>query len=192
MCSAVWRKWPSFRAYCCPEMDDSRSIALSSGRHPVVEQLLPAGFFVPNSTFFGHRAGGPQLRRCRNSGPDHPHRTQCQRQELLPAPGGADSADGPDGQLLSRPRGPGWGFAIRIFTRVGAVDDLATGQSTFHGGNERNRQHPQPRHPPLPGAAGRNRAGPPPPFDGLSIAWAVAEHLAADIGAAHHLCHPLP
>jgi DNA mismatch repair protein MutS len=42
-----------FQGYCCPDMDDSRAICPESGRHPVVEQLLPAGFFVPNSTFLG-------------------------------------------------------------------------------------------------------------------------------------------
>ncbi|MGP1373780.1 MAG: DNA mismatch repair protein MutS, partial [Almyronema sp.] len=39
--------------YCCPEMVAGRSLDISAGRHPVVEQILPAGFFVPNSTTLG-------------------------------------------------------------------------------------------------------------------------------------------
>jgi DNA mismatch repair protein MutS len=43
-----------FQGYCCPEMVNSRDLPCTeSGRHPVVEQLLPAGFFVPNSTALG-------------------------------------------------------------------------------------------------------------------------------------------
>jgi DNA mismatch repair protein MutS len=42
-----------FQGYCRPEMEESRAIAVTEGRHPVVEQLLPAGFFVPNSNYMG-------------------------------------------------------------------------------------------------------------------------------------------
>ena len=74
------------------------------------------------------------------------------------------------------------GIADRIFTRVGAVDDLASGQSTFmvemtetanilHHASERSLV--------LLDEIGRGTAT----FDGLSIAWAVAEHLASTIGA---------
>ena len=74
------------------------------------------------------------------------------------------------------------GVCDRIFTRVGAVDDLATGQSTFMV--EMNEtanilNHATPRSLVLLDEIGRGTAT----FDGLSIAWAVAEHLATEIRA---------
>ena len=74
------------------------------------------------------------------------------------------------------------GICDRIFTRVGAVDDLATGQSTFMV--EMNEtanilNHATDRSLVLLDEIGRGTAT----FDGLSIAWAVAEHLASEIRA---------
>jgi DNA mismatch repair protein MutS len=74
------------------------------------------------------------------------------------------------------------GICDRIFTRVGAVDDLATGQSTFMV--EMNEtanilNHATPKSLVLLDEIGRGTAT----FDGLSIAWAVAEHLATEIQA---------
>jgi DNA mismatch repair protein MutS len=53
-----------FQGYCCPEMVNNRDlqIAIADGRHPVVEQLLPAGFFVPNSTALGAEAGSREFK----------------------------------------------------------------------------------------------------------------------------------
>jgi DNA mismatch repair protein MutS len=71
-----------------------------------------------------------------------------------------------------------WAFAIASFTRVGAVDDLATGQSTFMV--EMNEtanilNHASDRSLVLLDEIGRGTAT----FDGLSIAWSVAEYLAS-------------
>ena len=74
------------------------------------------------------------------------------------------------------------GIADRIFTRVGAVDDLASGQSTFMvemAETANILHHASPRSLVLLDEIGRGTAT----FDGLSIAWAVAEHLADGIGA---------
>jgi DNA mismatch repair protein MutS len=83
---------------------------------------------------------------------------------------------------LYRSKGARLGICDRIFTRVGAVDDLATGQSTFMV--EMNEtanilNHASDRSLVLLDEIGRGTAT----FDGLSIAWAVAEHLAAEIKA---------
>ena len=70
------------------------------------------------------------------------------------------------------------GLADRIFTRVGAVDDLASGQSTFMvemAETANILQHASERSLVLLDEIGRGTAT----FDGLSIAWAVAEHLAS-------------
>ena len=74
------------------------------------------------------------------------------------------------------------GIADRIFTRVGAVDDLASGQSTFMVEMSETANilhHASERSLVLLDEIGRGTAT----FDGLSIAWAVAEHLASTIGA---------
>ncbi|NJN91329.1 MAG: DNA mismatch repair protein MutS, partial [Leptolyngbyaceae cyanobacterium SL_5_14] len=47
-----------YQGYCCPEITDDRQIYIQNGRHPVVEQSLPTGFFVPNSTELGARGWG--------------------------------------------------------------------------------------------------------------------------------------
>ena len=74
------------------------------------------------------------------------------------------------------------GIADRIFTRVGAVDDLAAGQSTFMvemAETANILHHASDRSLVLLDEIGRGTAT----FDGLSIAWAVSEHLAGDLGS---------
>ena len=172
------------RGYCCPEMADDRILYIEEGRHPVVERSLPAGFFVPNGTHLGypHPDDGPAI-----------------------APTGPDSTPPPDLIVLTGPNASGkscylrqvgiiqlmaqvgsfvparrarLGICDRIFTRVGAVDDLATGQSTFMV--EMNEtanilNHAGARSLVLLDEIGRGTAT----FDGLAIAWSVAEYLAA-------------
>ena len=159
------------RGYCRPEMAESREIAIVEGRHPVVEQAIPAGFFVPNTANLG--GGGPDLIVL--TGPNASGKSCYLRQvglmQLMAQTGSFIPA-----------KAATLGVCDRIFTRVGAVDDLATGQSTFMV--EMNEtanilNHATSRSLVLLDEIGRGTAT----FDGLSIAWAVAEHLASQIQA---------
>jgi len=170
------------QGYCRPQMTEGREIEISNGRHPVVEQTIPAGFFVPNSTQMGGdgEIGGdeevvshPDLVIL--TGPNASGKSCYLRQvgliQLLAQTGSFVPADRAT-----------LGICDRIFTRVGAVDDLATGQSTFMV--EMNEtanilNHATPKSLILLDEIGRGTAT----FDGLSIAWAVAEYLAAEIQA---------
>ncbi len=192
------------QGYCRPEMLLGREINIVDGRHPVVEQSLPAGFFVPNSTQLGQESlvinhlslADDQGQITKDKG----QRTNDQEQM---------TSDNPDLIILTGPNASGkscylrqvgliqlmaqigsfvparfakLGTCDRIFTRVGAVDDLATGQSTFMV--EMNEtanilNHATSRSLVLLDEIGRGTAT----FDGLSIAWAVAEYIAVDIRA---------
>ncbi|MDB9475143.1 DNA mismatch repair protein MutS [Dolichospermum circinale] len=172
------------QGYCRPEMLTGREIEVVDGRHPVVEQSLPAGFFVPNSTLLGGKE--TNHRRTENTeglslypdlviltGPNASGKSCYLRQvgliQLMAQVGSFVPA-----------RSARLGICDRIFTRVGAVDDLATGQSTFMV--EMNETANILNHATLKSLVlldeiGRGTAT----FDGLSIAWAVAEYLAVDV-----------
>ncbi|MBF2074275.1 MAG: DNA mismatch repair protein MutS [Synechococcales cyanobacterium C42_A2020_086] len=161
-----------YRGYCCPQIVPTREITIIDGRHPVVEQSLPAGFFVPNSTQLGADAA-PDLIIL--TGPNASGKSCYLRQvgliQLMAQVGSFVPAASAT-----------LGLCDRIFTRVGAVDDLATGQSTFMV--EMNEtanilNHATPHSLVLLDEIGRGTAT----FDGLSIAWAVAEYLAIEIRA---------
>nr|WP_322743766.1 DNA mismatch repair protein MutS [Romeria gracilis] len=168
-----------YQGYCRPQMVPGRPIQIEAGRHPVVEQSLPAGFFVPNSTGLGSaepKAASPQSPDLIIlTGPNASGKSCYLRQvgliQLMAQVGSFVPAAAAT-----------LGVCDRIFTRVGAVDDLATGQSTFMV--EMNEtanilNHATPQSLVLLDEIGRGTAT----FDGLSIAWAVAEHLATDIRA---------
>lgn len=164
-----------YRGYCCPKILAGREIAIADGRHPVVEQSLPAGFFVPNSADLGSNAIAAHPDLIVLTGPNASGKSCYLRQigliQLMAQIGSFVPAQ--SAKL---------GICDRIFTRVGAVDDLATGQSTFMV--EMNEtanilNHATARSLVLLDEIGRGTAT----FDGLSIAWAVAEHLATEIRA---------
>ncbi len=169
-----------YQGYCRPQMLPSREIGIDQGRHPVVEQSLPAGFFVPNATAIGSgTADTPSDRGVPDliilTGPNASGKSCYLRQvgliQLMAQTGSFVPATA-----------AALGVCDRIFTRVGAVDDLATGQSTFMV--EMNEtanilNHATAKSLVLLDEIGRGTAT----FDGLSIAWAVAEHLASDIRA---------
>ncbi|MBE8967779.1 DNA mismatch repair protein MutS [Nostocales cyanobacterium LEGE 12452] len=191
------------QGYCRPEMLLGREINIVDGRHPVVEQSLPAGFFVPNSTQLGQESLADDQEQMTNTSLQETAPTTT----LSTSDKGQRTNDNPDLIILTGPNASGkscylrqvgliqlmaqigsfvparfarLGICDRIFTRVGAVDDLATGQSTFMV--EMNEtanilNHATSRSLVLLDEIGRGTAT----FDGLSIAWAVAEYIAVDI-----------
>lgn len=181
-----------YQTYTRPTMVDTRELTIIQGRHPVVEKSLPAGFFVPNTAMLG---GGDGEKSGTGEKPvvqeDNP---SVARPDLIILTG--PNASGKSCylrqvgliQLMAQigsfvpATSATLGICDRIFTRVGAVDDLATGQSTFMV--EMNEtanilNHATSKSLVLLDEIGRGTAT----FDGLSIAWSVAEYLAAEIGA---------
>ncbi len=162
--------------YCCPEITDpagpeARLLQIEAGRHPVVEQLLVEEPFTANSVVLGaipEAAPYPDLIIL--TGPNASGKSCYLRQtgllQLMAQMGSWIPAT--SARL---------GIADRLFTRVGAGDDLAAGQSTFMvemAETANILHHASERSLVLLDEIGRGTAT----FDGLSIAWAVAEHLA--------------
>ncbi|MEG5058027.1 DNA mismatch repair protein MutS [Microcoleus sp. A2-C5] len=164
-----------YQDYCRPTMVESREIKIIEGCHPVVAKSLPPGFFVPNSAFLGREAALNRPDLIILTGPNASGKSCYLRQvgliQLMAQMGSFVPA-----------KAATLGICDRIFTRVGAVDDLATGQSTFMV--EMNEtanilNHATPQSLVLLDEIGRGTAT----FDGLSIAWSVAEYLASEIRA---------
>lgn len=171
-----------YQGYCRPNIVAGREITITDGRHPVVEQSLPAGFFVPNSTQLGLEEN-TEVQTSPSSPPDliiltgpNASGKSCYLRQV-----GLIQLLAQVGSFVPATSAT-LGICDRIFTRVGAVDDLATGQSTFMV--EMNEtanilNHASARSLVLLDEIGRGTAT----FDGLSIAWAVAEYLATEIKA---------
>lgn len=160
------------QGYTPPLLTTDRRLIIEEGRHPVVEKSLPQGLFVPNSVQLGS-PHGPDLIVL--TGPNMSGKSTYLRQigliQILAQMGSFVPA-----------RRAELGLCDRVFTRIGAVDDLATGQSTFMV--EMNEtanilNHAGERSLVLLDEIGRGTAT----FDGLSIAWAVAEYLATQVRA---------
>jgi DNA mismatch repair protein MutS len=151
--------------YCCPVVDDEETIEISDGRHPVVERMPGGDGFVPNDLLLDMEKN----RFLIITGPNMAGKSTYIRQialiVLMAQMGGFVPA--------ARAR---IGVVDRIFTRIGAADSLARGQSTFMV--EMNEvanilHHATRRSLIILDEVGRGTST----FDGLSIAWAVAEHL---------------
>lgn len=161
--AATARRWN----YVRPRLRDGGEIKIREGRHPVVEQLLAGGAepFVPNDLHMGGKAGTCMVL----TGPNMAGKSTYLRQAalicLLNQIGSFVPASEAELPVLDR-----------IFTRIGAGDDLARGQSTFlvemnetalilHNATEESLV--------ILDEIGRGTST----LDGLSIAWAVGEHL---------------
>ena len=152
--------------YVRPKINAKGVIDIKGGRHPVVEQMISNHMFISNDTYLDNQSNRISI----ITGPNMAGKSTYMRQTaliVLMAQMGsfvpADSAD--------------IGVVDRIFTRVGASDDLASGQSTFMV--EMNEVSNILRNATansllILDEIGRGTST----FDGLSIAWAVIEHIA--------------
>ncbi|MCS7228695.1 MAG: DNA mismatch repair protein MutS [Candidatus Kryptonium sp.] len=152
--------------YTCPIVDESDVIEIKDGRHPVVEKILPAGErFVPNSVYLDNSENQILI----ITGPNMSGKSVFLRQVglivLLAQIGSFVPAS------YAR-----IGIVDRIFTRVGASDNIAGGESTFlvemhEMANILNNATPKSLI--LLDEVGRGTST----FDGISIAWAITEYL---------------
>jgi len=153
--------------YCKPVVDSSDCLEISEGRHPVVEKVLGQGRFVPNSTRMNQSSDRILLITGPNMAGKSTYMRQVAQIVLLAQIGcfvPASSAH--------------IGIVDKIFTRVGASDDLSSGQSTFM--IEMNEvanilANATSRSLLILDEIGRGTST----YDGLSIAWAVMEYIAS-------------
>jgi DNA mismatch repair protein MutS len=155
----------ALNGYVRPEVDEGGEIEILDGRHPVVERLdLPQGF-VPNDTRLDLDANRLLILTGPNMAGKSTYLRQVALIVLMAQMGGFVPA-----------RSARIGLADRIFTRVGASDNLATGQSTFMVEMTETAQilnSATARSLILLDEIGRGTST----YDGLSIAWAVAEYI---------------
>jgi DNA mismatch repair protein MutS len=153
--------------YCKPMVNDGESIYIKAGRHPVLEQLSS---FVPNDSHLD----GDERRMAVITGPNMAGKSTYMRQVALITLMAQMGSFVPAGEAVI-------GVVDRIFTRVGASDDLASGQSTFMVEMTEVAHilhHATRRSLIVMDEIGRGTST----YDGLSIAWAVLEYIV-NIGA---------
>ena len=152
--------------YVRPKLNDKGVIDIKDGRHPVVEQMITNDMFIANDTFLDNASHCISI----ITGPNMAGKSTYMRQTALIV-------------LLAQvgcfvpAKSANIGIVDRIFTRVGASDDLASGQSTFMV--EMNEVANILRNATsnsllILDEIGRGTST----FDGLSIAWAVVEHIS--------------
>ena len=108
------------RGYCRPDISLGNEISITDGRHPVVEVMLKDSLFVPNDT----RLGGTEDQVSIITGPNMAGKSTYMRQVALIV------LMAQMGSFVPA-RAAKIGLVDRVFTRIGASDDLASGQSTF-------------------------------------------------------------
>ena len=152
--------------YCMPEVNDTGIIDIKNGRHPVIEKIMGVGTFVENDTYLDKN----ENRLAIITGPNMAGKSTYMRQvaliTLMAQVGSFVPAESAN-----------IGVVDKIFTRVGASDDLSMGQSTFMVEmmevatilKEATKNSLV-----ILDEIGRGTST----YDGLSIAWAVAEYIA--------------
>ncbi len=155
--------------YCCPELTEDSGLSINEGRHPVVEQVLDEPF-VPNNLELDRKQ-----RMLIITGPNMGGKSTYMRQAALITLLAHTGSFVPASAATI-------GLVDRIFTRIGSSDDLAGGRSTFmvemtetaniiHNATHNSLV--------LMDEIGRGTST----FDGLSLAWACAVHLAQQVSA---------
>ncbi|MBI1276188.1 DNA mismatch repair protein MutS [bacterium] len=150
--------------YCRPRVDDGLAFAIKGGRHPVVEAALPRGQFVANDACLEKTSKLWLL-----TGPNMAGKSTFLRQNALIAILAQMGSFVPAESAHI-------GVVDRLFSRVGAADDLARGRSTFMVEMVETAtilHHATPKSLVILDEIGRGTAT----YDGMSIAWAALEHL---------------
>ena len=163
-------------SYTKPFVDSSNELIIRDGRHPVVEKILPMGQYVPNDlNLEGNSQDITKTQFMILTGPNMAGKSTYMRQNALIILLAQIGSFVPASYAKI-------GVVDKIFTRVGAVDDLSLGQSTFmvemsetacilNSATERSFI--------LLDEIGRGTST----YDGVAIAWAVAEYIATEIKA---------
>ena len=152
--------------YVRPKLNEKGVIDIQDGRHPVVERMIPNDMFISNDTYLNDRKNRISI----ITGPNMAGKSTYMRQTALIVLMAQTGSFVPAGKANI-------GLVDRIFTRVGASDDLASGQSTFMvemtevANILRNATNKSLL---ILDEIGRGTST----FDGLSIAWAVIEHIS--------------
>jgi len=157
--------------YCCPEVDQTNDLLIEDGRHPVVEQTLKDVRFVPNSA----RLDCQDHQLLVITGPNMAGKSTVIRQVAL------ITLMAQMGSFVPA-RSARIGMVDKVFSRVGASDNLARGHSTFMVEMTETAyilNNATSRSLIILDEIGRGTST----YDGLSIAWAVVEHLHGEIGA---------
>ncbi|MEG0812658.1 MAG: DNA mismatch repair protein MutS [Clostridium sp.] len=152
--------------YVKPKINEKGTIRIKNGRHPVVEKMMPNDLFVANDTYLDNNKNRISI----ITGPNMAGKSTFMRQTALIALMAQIGSFVPAEEADI-------GLCDRIFTRVGASDDLASGQSTFmvEMTEVANILHNATRKSLLIlDEIGRGTST----FDGLSIAWAVVEYIS--------------
>lgn len=157
--------------YVCPEVDQSDRIEIKNGRHPVVEKFLDGTYFVPNDCLLDNQNNRLLL----ITGPNMAGKSTYMRQVALIVLMAQIGSFVPASSARI-------GIVDRIFTRIGASDDLASGTSTFM--LEMNEvaeilKNATKRSLIIYDEIGRGTST----YDGMSIAKAVVEHTCTKVGA---------
>ena len=152
--------------YVRPKLNEKGVIDIKEGRHPVIEKMMDADLFVSNDTYLDNNNHQVSI----ITGPNMAGKSTYMRQTALIVLMAQIGSFVPASFANI-------GIVDRIFTRVGASDDLASGQSTFMV--EMNEvanilRNATPKSLLILDEIGRGTST----FDGLSIAWAVVEHIS--------------